>query len=280
MSETPNTPNPFGGSSSGSNPFKAPSAAVADVASTTVDNFIEGGRSVAAGQGVAWITSAWKLFTANPLIWIVMAVIAFVIIVVLAFIPIIGSLATAMLFPFIFAGIAKGAKALEDGETLEIGHLFAGFSEKGGPLAILGLLYLAGTIVLTLIMVAMMFMIGGGALAGAATGMGGDSSAMAGAMGMGFVLAMLVVAALSIPLFMMIWFAPVLIMFHDYDAIKAAKESFFACLKNIVPFLLFGIVAFVAMIVGMIPIGLGLLVVGPVLYISNYTSYRDIFIEA
>jgi uncharacterized membrane protein len=77
---------------------------------------------------------------------------------------------------------------------------------------------------------------------------------------------------------MMIWLSPTLIMLHDYDAIKAAKESFFGCLKNFVPFLLYGVLYIVLAIVATIPLGLGWLALGPVVFITMYTSYKDIFI--
>jgi uncharacterized membrane protein len=61
------------------------------------------------------------------------------------------------------------------------------------------------------------------------------------------------------------------------DVAAALKASFFACLKNIVPFLVYGIVGFVLAIVASIPVMLGWLVLGPVFIASVYTAYRDIF---
>jgi uncharacterized membrane protein len=55
------------------------------------------------------------------------------------------------------------------------------------------------------------------------------------------------------------------------------KTSFYACLKNIVPFLIYGVIAVVLCLIAAIPFGLGFLVVGPVLFASIYTGYRDIF---
>jgi uncharacterized membrane protein len=55
------------------------------------------------------------------------------------------------------------------------------------------------------------------------------------------------------------------------------KESFTGCLKNIVPFLVYGIVAMVLGILASIPMALGWLVLGPVLAASMYTAYRDIY---
>ena len=55
------------------------------------------------------------------------------------------------------------------------------------------------------------------------------------------------------------------------------KVSFFGCLKNIVPFLLYGVVMMVLCVVAAIPVMLGYLVLGPVIIASIYTGYRDIF---
>jgi uncharacterized membrane protein len=41
----------------------------------------------------------------------------------------------------------------------------------------------------------------------------------------------------------------------------------------------FGICAFLLVVVSTVPLGLGLLVSIPVLMITSYTMYRDIFIE-
>ena len=57
----------------------------------------------------------------------------------------------------------------------------------------------------------------------------------------------------------------------------SSKWSFFACLKNIGSFLIYGIVWMLLAIVATIPLGLGWLVLGPMTIASVYTAYRDIF---
>jgi uncharacterized membrane protein len=58
---------------------------------------------------------------------------------------------------------------------------------------------------------------------------------------------------------------------------QAFKLSFLGCLKNILPFLVFGLIALVLFFVSAIPFLLGWIVVMPVLTIAVYTAYRDIF---
>jgi uncharacterized membrane protein len=65
----------------------------------------------------------------------------------------------------------------------------------------------------------------------------------------------------------------------DLDVGKALTTSFSACLKNIVPFLVWGVMALLLGILATIPILLGWLLLGPVLMVSVYTAYRDIFYE-
>jgi uncharacterized membrane protein len=90
-------------------------------------------------------------------------------------------------------------------------------------------------------------------------------------------LAWLVALALSIPIYMALWFAPALVVLRGMAPVAALQESFFGCLKNILPFLVYSIVLMVLGIVASIPLGLGWLVLGPTLIASVYVSYRDVF---
>jgi uncharacterized membrane protein len=90
-------------------------------------------------------------------------------------------------------------------------------------------------------------------------------------------LTVLVILALMIPLIMAYWFAPALAMLDGLGPIAAMKLSFVGCVKNVLPFLIYGLIALVLIVVGMIPFLLGLLVVSPLLIASLYVSYREIF---
>ena len=113
----------------------------------------------------------------------------------------------------------------------------------------------------------------------AAVGMGGeqaDPGTLFATMGLGI----LVMLALMLPLVMAVWFAAPLAVLQDQGAFDAMKGSFAGCLKNIVPFLLYGIVMLVLSVVASIPLLLGWLVLGPVLAASVYTAFRDIYFQA
>jgi uncharacterized membrane protein len=238
-----------------------------------------GGRSVEAGRGVAWWTAAWRLFAASPWIFIAMIVVFIVLTVTLALIPVAGSVATTVLAPVFAGGVFAGCRALDRGGELTIGHLFAGFADRLGPLVVVGLLYLAGSFVIVFVFMALLFAVIGAS--GITVLLMGDpvqaGVAMLATLGMGALFAVLIVALLGIPLLMAYWFAPALVALRNDEPVAAMKTSFSACLANFLPFLVYGLLGLAFAIVASIPLGLGWLVLAPVGVASVYTSYKDIF---
>lgn len=232
-----------------------------------------GGRAVGAGQGWTWIADGFGLFKKAPGMWIALVIVLFVILVVLAFIPLLGAVATFLLMPLFVGGLILGCRALQGGGELELAHLFAGFKTHTAKLVVLGALAIGGWIIVMLPVIAI---VGTGAMFGM---MRGDAAGVT-AMGGSFLLAGLVAMALSIPIYMALWFAPALVVLRGLAPVAAVKESFLGCLKNIVPFLIYGLVMLVLGIVAAIPLGLGWLVLGPVAIASVYTAYRDIYGDA
>jgi uncharacterized membrane protein len=76
---------------------------------------------------------------------------------------------------------------------------------------------------------------------------------------------------------MAVFFAPALIVLHNFKLGEALKASFHACWRNMLPFLVWGVVALVLAIVASVPLFLGWLLLGPVMLVSMYVAYRDIF---
>lgn len=273
--ETPNDPK--------ANPYQVPAVSTASTEQAEPDaSYIPGGRTVSAGAGLDWITAAWQVFVAYPLLWILMIVLYAVFYVVLAFVPIIGSFIGYVLYGVIAAGWLAGAHAVRNGEKLELDHLFAGFKSKTGPLIALGAFYAGGLLVIVVLM-GIFLAVGLGASGAVGAILSGDSSALAsiaGASIVTFLLALLVGLALLAPLLAALWFAPALVYYHDVPPLEALKTSLFACLRNWLSFLVYGILMLVVFVVAAIPFMLGFLVAGPLALISVYTSYRAIFTEA
>jgi uncharacterized membrane protein len=96
------------------------------------------------------------------------------------------------------------------------------------------------------------------------------------AMGVGLVMS-LVMLVVGLVVGMAFWFAPGLVILGGMAPVDAIKASFAGSLKNIVPMILYTVIYFVAAIVATIPFGLGWLVLIPLLMITIYASYRDIF---
>jgi|SRR5215813_6916488 len=251
------------------NPYAAPAAPVDDVAHAEgVGELIEGGRTVASAHGWTWIAKGFDLFKANPGVWILIVIILLAISWLASKIPF-GGLAFNLLWPVFVAGMLLGCHAQAQTEPLEVAHLFAGFRNRPGQLVLVGLLYMLGVFAAVLIA----FPIFGLSLL---------SAGMAGMMDMAplsVLLLALLLLALLVPLAMAVWFAPALVVFHNLPPVDALKQSFQASLRNIVPFLVYGIIVLGLAIVAAIPAFLGWLVLIPTVIGSIYYSYRDIFLD-
>ena len=169
----------------------------------------------------------------------------------------------------------SGCKALEQDEELEIGHLFAGFRSNPAPLITLGGIYLVGQVLI--ISVAML--VGGDTLMDLwLEGKRVNENELQRVSG-NMLSATLVVLALSVPLMMATWFAPLLIMFDRMSPYAAMRLSFFGCLSNFIPLQIYAISLIVLAIIASIPYGLGFFILIPTLFASIYASYKAIFAD-
>jgi uncharacterized membrane protein len=230
-------------------------------------------RRVDAGRGVNWWTEAWTLFTRSAGVWIAMTLILIGIFVVLGLIPLLGSLAISLSLPVLAGGWMAAARRADAGGAAQIGDLFSGLREKLSPLAAIGAATLAASLAVGFVAV----MLGAGGVLGMITGgMHGSGRGVMAGLGLGM-LGVLIALALSLVVGMAVWFAPALVVLRDVAPGEAMKASFAACLKNTVPFLVFGALYLVAAIVASIPFGLGWVVLIPVLMLTMYASYKDVF---
>jgi uncharacterized membrane protein len=229
-------------------------------------------RSVAIGNGLHWISGGWQIFRRSPLVWVSLTVTLILIWLVLLSIPKLGPLLFNLLFPIFFAGLMLGCRALEQGRRLDIGYLFAGFRENASALVTVGGIYLVGM----LIVLAVIFGSSGGLPKLPPKPTPDDIAAMQTALKK-MTGPLLTGMALYIPLMMLTWFAPLLIVFRKMTALAALKASFNACVQNIGAFTLYGIIVVGLWVVATLPVLIGLVIVLPVIFGSIYTSYVDIF---
>lgn len=241
-------------------------------------------RTVSAGHGWSWLTEGFSLFRRSPGVWLALVLILFAATNVLRFIPILG-VVFVLLMPVFIVGLMEGCRALERGEPLQIGYLVQGFRRHPAQLVTLGGISLVGNLVVMMIM----FEVGGDAMATIAKGISQGASAPPSQAEINAALpavgrAMFIGSMLSLPLLMALWYSPLLIHFHDAPTLEALKSSLVACVKNALPLLVYGAVIFAALYIGMrivMPLGrydLALWLLAPVVLPSMYASYKDIYL--
>ncbi len=226
-------------------------------------------RQVPAGNAWAWIVSGFHLFKANPAMWIILLVIYLAIMIPISLLPVVGSVVSTLLAPVFAAGMMWGCQALTRNQDLEINHLFEGFKKNTAQLIAVGGIYMVSLLVIAVFVVL--------ALDKETIELLVQGKDLNPAQASEMVLPILVALLFVMPIMMAYWYAPVLASLNNLSAVDAMKLSFAACLKNMLPFLLYGFIFMVILILAIIPFGLGLLVAVPVMMTSLYTSYVDVF---
>lgn len=253
------------------NPYAAPSAAVLEAsADDPAGAFTGQPHRRPVGHATDWIAAGWRSFVAAPGPWVAIALVYFLMTLVSAFIP----FAQYLVMPMLIGGVMLGCHYAARGEPITVAILFHGFNHNAGQLLVVGLIYLVATIAITLVL---LIPLGAGMFF---SGILTNPQALADMNTMLWV-ALIVLAALAcaIPMMMAVWFAPALVIINDMNAFDAIKASFAGCLKNFLPFLWYGVVTLGLSIIATLPIMLGWLVVGPIMLVSVYESYRDIYYE-
>lgn len=228
--------------------------------------------NIPAARGLDWLAAGWRTFLRAPGVWLAQALIYIVVLFALGLVPLLGWAAVLVAFPILSAGMVAGAAELDAGRPLKVGHLFEGLRHHAANLLMVGLFYLLGGLLAGLIAAA----IGGSAaltgyIVGALAGLG---LAVGGVM-----LASVVFTVLWVGLIMALWFAPALVLLHDVAPFEAMRLSVNACIHNLPCFGLLAVMLYVLIWVAMLPAGLGMLVLVPVLAGALYASYRDAFPE-
>ncbi|MET0066256.1 MAG: BPSS1780 family membrane protein [Candidatus Thiodiazotropha sp.] len=252
------------------NPYSPPDADLED----PLEGEMVGPRSVSLGRPFAWIAGGWGHFKESPLAWILSLVIWLGLNIGVSLIPLAGAIAVNLIAPTLIAGFMIGCREQEEGGQFSVSHLFAGFSQNTGQTILIGLFYMITMLVLTFAMVAVIF---GNMSAGMMTEPG-DVEAMSGMM---FTTSTFVGLGIAFVIFILVFFAylfaPALAGLESLSAWESMKLSFVGSVKNILPLILYGILAMLLMMLGSLPVGLGLLVVIPVLIGAMYTAFKDIY---
>jgi uncharacterized membrane protein len=191
----------------------------------------------------------------------------------LVMVPIVGGIAANVLQPVFFASFALAARKQEQGGAVEMSDLFSGFRRPLMPLANLGAILLLAELAIFALL-ALLGLPGLSANDEGTVSMADFARELQGKewiLLVGLVLTAIVKGAL--------WFAPAVLAFHEMTTAHAIRWSLFAALSNLGAMALYGLVLTIAMAAAILPWGLGLMIVIPVMVASTYSGYREVFAE-
>ncbi len=269
--DKPNNPPPI----PENNPYAPPSEASMGYDEMVDDEhfgLLDEPRQCEAGRGIGWLVEAFNIFKQYWALWIGMGLVYMIIAFILGNIPFVNFIYW-FLFPYHFgAGFILVCAEQEEGYEPLFGTMFSAFQSHLGELIILALWNLLFTI---LICVPIAFIVG---IAGVGVGVMASGVMPSNSEALIIILAVLVAMLFYVPLVMALYLAPALIVLHDIRPLDAMKMSFRGCLKNIMPFLLWGlIVPLICVVAVVLTLGLALFVLVPIMIISTYVIYRDIW---
>lgn len=232
-------------------------------------------RRVPIGRGARWIVEAFDLFRRQPMPWLVVHLGLMLIAMGLVLLKIVGMFLLLLLLPVFIGGLMTACRDQEAGQVVEIAHLFRGFRVQAVGLVTVGGMYLVGQVVIA----GLTMELGGDAMQELLRTLseGGDPAQLDPSVADRAAFATLVGSALFVPLAMAVWFAPALVLLDGQPAWRAMQLSLRACVRNVLPFLLYSIAMFGLLVVALAPFMLGLLLWVPLAMLSVYTAYRDIF---
>lgn len=237
--------------------------------------FIAAGRAVAAGNGWRWITDAWSFMAPQRWTFIGVSLLFVVLLLVVQLVPLLGPIASTVLWPIVLGGFLLGCDVVRRGGRLEVEHLFFGLRRSARKLAAIGAVSLGCFALIAISMVAIL----GVHLAAMLLGFVQPNLAELSGMGIFILLAVAIGLAVTLPIYMAVWFAVPLVVLADFDVSAALKTSFAACLKNVVPFLVWSVIVLLLSLPATIALLIGWVWLIPAILVSVYTGYRDIFHE-
>jgi hypothetical protein len=221
-------------------------------------------------RGAGWLAEAFALFRRKPFAWIGLCTGWLLITFAVVQLPAVGLAISSFLQPVFFASFAIAAFRQVAGEPVMMGDLFSGFRRNVRALVQLGAIMLIAHLLIIFIVWALLGMPRPPAEGSMTFPEFLDSiKGKEWALFVFFVLSAAVKGAL--------WFAPPLIAFHDMGTSQAMRWSVYAAISNLGAMVVYGFALMGAMFVAMIPWGLGLVVVIPVMVISTFIGYREVF---
>jgi uncharacterized membrane protein len=233
-------------------------------------------KKLGAGAGWDWFKEGYYYFKQSPMVWVGSILIFWLITMAVSMVPLVSILVNIFM-PVFTAGFMMAAYKQFKGEVFAFADMFAGFRNNTGNLLGVGALYLLGTIIVMVATFGVMIIMMGGF--GGLENLTNMEQGSAPPAPLPVLLAVLVMLVLLLPLMMAYWFAPALVILNGVSPVQAMRLSLKGCLRNWLPFLVYGIVGMVLGIVAVLPLFLGLLVLAPIGMASIFASYRQIYTD-
>ena len=236
-------------------------------------------RRLLARQGIVWVVAGYRLFRANPPLLTMLTFLYLMVFTVMLVLPAgIGGVLFPVLQPLLVFAIANGCRGIATaGRLVPLPYVLTDIRTRGRELVKLGSLQLIGSLLVMLILLAF--------------DVKPDPEKPDD-----LLQAMALAVALSSPLLLAFWFAPLLTGWHDVPPVKSAFFSFVACLRNWRAFAVYGLTlaaaSFLSALLAVFAMqsfgGVGqivakaieilmVIVMLPIFLAGTYVSYRDIF---
>ena len=256
-------------------------------------------RHVPASHGASWWAQGWRSFLRAPWAWVGMSLALIVGSVILHMFPMGGAVAQWLGMPVftlgaVFASVLRrrwararsitpeGLAAEADNEGA-LGESSRQWSSRLGSLLLASLLVLLAILVVLLVLgLALSVAFGVGLMRMEAIGHMMESSPGAVMAGIGMGAGAMVLAALLVLLALVIcsfafWFVGTLVALGGLGAWDAIRMSARAAFANLGALLVFTLLLIPLSVAATIPVGLGWLVLMPMISGASYASYDDVF---
>jgi len=246
-----------------------------------------------AAHGWRWIVEGFRLYRRNPPLLTLLALNYWLFFLLVFLVPFVGPFAANIVLQTLSVTVMNGCRAVDQGQSVALDIVWSGFKRNLPTLLKLGALYLACELAIAALLVGMY-----GAQLIESVNLGGKPGAEPG-LDDDVLLSFLYAAlALTLPLMLSFWFAPLLVAWKDMAALKALFFSIVAVARNWRAFVLYGAAAMLltAVAPGLLralfafsdalvtvasaAVTIVLVFVAmPTLFASVYVSYREVFAE-
>ncbi|MGB3918921.1 hypothetical protein J9253_18470 [Thiothrix litoralis] len=223
-----------------------------------------------------WLGAGWYAFKTSLGTCLALSITFLLAVMLLGMLPFVGIPLIALFIPLLLVGLLVTAHKSLTGALAQVEDGLLGFNDPrfSKPLLLLGAMMVAGLLLLFVVLYPL-----SGEIFKALYLPGSETSVIVtlAQMAESFPLGLLLQVGLVTVFLMAFFYATPLVVFEGQAPLEAVSASLLACLRNIVPLTLFGIMTLLLGILASFVFGLGYLVLIPVLTGASYASFRDVF---